>query len=350
MKYTRGQRIVAVLGAVLPLGGWLAGGSVFPACGGSQRGTNALADAAPSPPAPSPDPGSGPVDCSVADAYEMFGLYPGQTAIEDFESGSSTGWYTNNEICYPWTQAQTECAEAGYVCYPGSQATPQCVDSGLIGVWSSCFGTGAVDCADAAAALAPCQAECLSIQPSPSFNADQLPAEAIPNGGRCGSHYALHVEAGPFPNWGGNIGTRFPVPFDATAYDGVAVWMRTAPGFSNAPKITVSDKNTDGQYNMSLAPDAGKQLCDPNPNCQSQSAQGNSNCYNVGCDPFGQYTPMTEDWRLFLLSFDEMRQGGWGRERPNVDLTALLSLQIGYAVGTWDFWLDDIAFYRRKPQ
>jgi hypothetical protein len=340
MKLTRRQRIVAALGATLPVAAWCAGGSVFPACGGSQRAAAPLAEAA----APVADPGSGPVDCSVASPYEM--LMDG-THSENFEFGAATGWYTNNEVCYPWTQAISECAEAGIVCYPGSQATPECIDAGskLPGIWSSCFGTGVLNCADAGAALASCGSECLSIQPSPSFNADQLPAELIPNGGRCGSLYALHVKAGPFFNWGGNLGTRFPLSFDATGYDGIAVWMRTAPGFTNVPRITVSDQFTDSQYNQDLP----VKNCDPNPNCQVQSSQGNANCYNVGCDTFGMYAPLTENWRLFILPFEEMRQGGWGKQRPKLDLSNLLSIQISFPVGTWDFWIDDIAFYRLKP-
>jgi hypothetical protein len=343
MRYRRSQRLFAVLGAILPIAVLCAGGAVAPACGGSQRKVPPLLEAS----APIADPGSGPVDCNVANPYEM--LLDG-THSEDFEFGAATGWYTNNEVCYPWTQATTECAEAGVVCLPGSQATAQCIDAGarLPGVWSSCFGTKPVDCTDAAAALAPCAAECLSIQPSPPFSADQLPAEAIPNGGRCGSRYALHVKAGPFMNWGGNVGTRFPLPFDASGYDGIAVWMRTAPGFTNVPRVAVSDKYTDSQFNQDLQARNLPYSCDPNPNCQVQTAQGNGNCYNVGCDTFGAYAPLIENWRLFVLPFEEMRQGGWGKQRPSIDLTALLSIQINFPVGTWDFWIDDIAFYRLK--
>jgi hypothetical protein len=59
---------------------------------------------------------------------------------------------------------------------------------------------------------------------------------------------------------------------------------------------------------------------------------------------------MTENWKLFVLPFEEMRQGGWGKQRPQPDLTAIVSIQINFTVGTWDFWIDDIAFYRRKAQ
>ena len=340
MKRNLTRSVLASIGAAAPLAAWLlAGGSTTPACGGTTGPKEAVSQ-----PLGVVDPGSGPVDCTVAAPYDM-------KMIEDFEFGAATGWYTNNEVCYPWTQAGTECVDAGVVCYPGSQRqdVPACaIDGGLPGVWSSCYGTGQVDCENMDAALSACKAECLAIQPSPPFLADQLPANLIPNGGRCGSLYALHVQGGPFSNWGGNVGTRFAEPINVTGYDGVAVWMRTAPGFANSPRVTISDPFTDSQMNMYPAPDASA-YCTPNVSCAGQIASGNTNCYNVGCDTFGQYAPLTEDWRLFLLSFDEMRQGGWGKPRPSIDLTQLLSIQISYPVGTWDFWIDDIAFYRQKP-
>ncbi len=333
-------------GAV-PVLAWIAAAVTLPACGGVHRGSAAQADASPLYPAPI-DPGSGPVDCTMADGYEMH-------MIEDFEFGAATGWYTNNEVCYPWTQAAAECADSGVVCYPGSQVQPNasCHDQpegglAMPGVWSSCFGNGQVNCQDPNA-LNACRQECLDIQPSPPFLADQLPASKIPDGGRCGSLYALNIQAGPFANWGGNVGTRFSQPVNATVYDGIAVWMRTGPGYSNSPRITLSDMYTDSQYNMS-PPDGGVAYCNPNPNCAVQTAQGNANCYNVGCDTFGAYSAVIEDWRLFVLPFSEMRQGGWGKMRPFLDLSQLLSIQISYPVGTWDLWVDDIAFYRLKPQ
>ncbi|HEY4015027.1 MAG TPA: hypothetical protein VGM06_16905 [Polyangiaceae bacterium] len=333
------RTVFASIGAASPLLAWLVGGSTTPACGGTS-GTKEPVALVPA----LVDPGSGPVDCTVANPYDM-------TMIEDFEFGAATGWYTNNEVCYPWTQAKIECADAGVVCFPGPDGlhVPACSpDGGLPQVWSSCYGTGQVDCNDIGDAMALCQQECLTMQTSPPFLADQLPASIIPGGGRCGSLYGLHVVAGPFSNWGGNLGTRFPEPVDATSYDGIAVWMRTAPGFANSPRITVSDPFTDSQVNMYPAPDASA-YCQPNVNCASQMAAGNTNCYNIGCDTFGQYAPLTEDWRLFVLSFDDMRQGGWGKQRPSLDLSQILSIQISYPVGTWDFWIDDIAFYRQKP-
>src|ERR1700690_519214 len=90
MRYTRLQRLLAIVGATLPVAGWCVGGSSVPACGGSQRGSPPLPEAAP----PMVDPGSGPVDCSLANPYQF--LVEG-THSENFEFGAATGWYTNNE-------------------------------------------------------------------------------------------------------------------------------------------------------------------------------------------------------------------------------------------------------------
>jgi hypothetical protein len=350
-----GRRILAALGATIPVAAWLVGGSIVPACGGSS-GSSPPTPATVGPP---PDLGGAPPDCTQTDPFEF-------KTIEDFEGfsataryyGAATGWFTNNEVCYPWTQAATECADAGMVCYPGSQASPECLRDGApTPIWSSCFGTGAVDCSNADAALATCQQQCYGIQQSPPFKADPLPAEAIPTGSRCGSYYAMHIKGGPFSNWGGNIGTRFALGdgggmaggLDVSQYEGVSLWMRTAPGYATAAKIALADPHTDSQYNM-YPPDGGTPFCDPNPNCSAQSAQGNMNCFNVGCDKFGQFTPLTEDWRLYLIPFTEMRQGGWGKPWPELDLTQIVSFEVDYTQGTWDFWVDDISFYRRKSQ
>jgi hypothetical protein len=114
-------------------------------------------------------------------------------------------------------------------------------------------------------------------------------------------------------------------------------------------RIAIGDKYTDSQLNM-YPVEAGAQYCDPNPNCQVQTSQGNANCYNVGCDKFGAYTPLDDNWHLFLASFGDLRQGGWGKQRPSLDLTGIASLEVDYPQGSWDFWIDDISFYRRKAQ
>jgi hypothetical protein len=69
-----------------------------------------------------------------------------------------------------------------------------------------------------------------------------------------------------------------------------------------------------------------------------------------GCDKPNAFALLTTDWRFYALPFSEMRQAGWGKKQPYLDLTALMSVQFHFGAGQWDVWIDDVAFYRRKSQ
>lgn len=58
-------------------------------------------------------------------------------------------------------------------------------------------------------------------------------------------------------------------------------------------------------------------------------------------------TVVGPDWQLFALPFSELRQAGWGRSSPALDVAALRSLTLLFPEGVWDIWIDDIAYYRR---
>jgi hypothetical protein len=317
MRLSRGPgRLVA--GGALAVGICAVAAAIAAACGG----TSGYPLAVQTQPA-QVDPGSGPFDCSVSDPYSFY-------MIEDFASGAMTGWYTNNEVCYP--------------CQTG---TDQCLETGTWDVWLG----GAATCS--ASALSSCIAQCLAVQPSPPYSADPMPATLIPNGGRCGSLYALQVLAGPFINWGGSVGRKLIAPcpdgggdegicgFDASSYDGIAVWMRTAPGYANTPRFTVTDKYTDTSYNQLLINQGLTPYCNPNPPAQNPIA---------GCDKFGSYADLTENWQLFLMPFSEMREAGWGRQEPQLDTSGIMSIEIDFAQGSWDFWVSNVAFYRLNSQ
>ena len=198
------------------------------------------------------------------------------------------------------------------------------------------------------------------------------PTSPIPNGGRCGSQYAMHVVGGAFLNWGGSLGRRFASAcpnggigtcgIDVSQYDGVAVWMRAAQGngtspTGNLPRVIVADKYTDTSYNQLLVacggtvtPKAGcpnyllpTNYCDPNPPPVTPSGLSG---YAAGCDKFGSYATLSIDWQLILLPFSEMRQGGWGRQQGQLDTSGIYSIEIDYTQGSWDFWIDDVAFYK----
>ncbi len=321
------RRALERAGTVAPLAGCISAIALAHACGGT-TGTSATAQAE----GQSVDPGSGPVNCAAADQYDF-------VTIEDFESGAATGWYTNNEDCYT---CQT--------------ATNECLDAGSTDVW---VDPSAPYLADCGAPLNECMQQCLAIQPSPSYGSDPLPAAPIPDGGRCGSNFALQVVGGPFVAADGAVGVRFcpgaldggTCGIDASSYDGVAVWMRTAPGFGNDPRVTVTDRYTDSANNklLALGDQAGLTTVPPfcNYNPPPATPSGLSG-YSAGCDKFGSYATIDPDWQLYLFPFAEMRQGGWGRQQAQLDLTGIMSIEIDYAQGSWDFWIDDVAFYRSK--
>lgn len=302
--------LAALAGAVVPLA-VLSVSGIVPACGGTHGAPPTLEQVALPPDTPSP-----PYLCSQSAPYEFY-------MIEDFESGAATDWYTNNEVCY-------EC-QTGH---------DQCSESGTWDVWLD----GDTPCATWS--LATCLEQCLAIQSSPSYGADPLPATLIPNGGRCGSEYAMNLRAGPFVHWGSSIGRRKVTTcpdggqtcgFDASSYDGVALWLRSPPGYANSARVIVSDRNTDTAYNMTLA----QPLCNPSPPSAYPSG---------GCDKFGTYINVTDAWTLYLLPFQEMRQSGWGIHQAALDTTGILGIEVDVAQGTWDMWMDDIAFYRLKGQ
>jgi hypothetical protein len=308
----------AGVGAALSLAA-ISGASIVGACGGTDHGPPAPAAASPL----ATDPGSGPYQCSVEDPYEVH-------VIEDFEgagSGAATGWYTNNEICY-------EC----------QIASDDCIDSGTWDVWLN----GAAECSWPA--IDQCLEQCLAIQPSPSYGVDPLPAARIPDGGRCDSQFAMQVLGGPFVHWGGSLGRRLvdvcpdggqACGFDASSYDGVLLWMRTAPGYTANPRVIVSDRYTDTNNNQALALTPQGAYCDPTPPAAYPSH---------GCDKFGTFVDVSENWTLYVLPFAEMRQAGWGVHEPGIDTSGIMGIEFDFAQGTWDLWIDDVGFYRLKPR
>jgi hypothetical protein len=77
-------------------------------------------------------------------------------------------------------------------------------------------------------------------------------------------------------------------------------------------------------------------------------------CTGGGCyDGHGAYRPLIDQWQTFNVPFCELRQEGWGQPAPFIP-AHLLALhwsakqQPGDAtpVSCFDFWIDDVAFYR----
>jgi hypothetical protein len=142
--------------------------------------------------------------------------------------------------------------------------------------------------------------------------------------------------------YGGGVGTNFfPTPMDVSAWDGISFWGRRGdvPGRELGKTLffAVSDKYTDA-YN-------GRVLFeDRQPFCHETTED-----MSFRCDRFGVGVGLETDWRHYMIPFDRMRQRGYGRIAPELDLTAIIGLNIAFETGDWEFWLDDVAFYREVP-
>jgi hypothetical protein len=251
-------------------------------------------------------------------------------SIEDFELGAAGGWYLSNDVC-------SVCQDFVNRSDAIRNATPT--------------SDTASQLAQLAASLEACRPGCLAATRSPYYFDNPPVAEPIV-GGRCDSRYAMHVAGGPFIDWGGNMGFSFSPALNATSvdvtdptsgetrkgqnYEGITFWGRLGGASGNNLRLEVGEPHTDQNYTGNL----GGPICNPN------TTDDNS---EEGCDKFGAIAQLRGNWQRFFIPFAEMRQGGWGRRAEQFDLTQLLSFSMFYAQGTWDFWIDDLAFYRQRP-
>ena len=65
-------------------------------------------------------------------------------------------------------------------------------------------------------------------------------------------------------------------------------------------------------------------------------------------DPWFSPVRLSEDWQFFRVPFTELRQEGYGKEFPVIDLSAITMVRFTWTVGWVDYWIDDVRFYRRQ--
>jgi hypothetical protein len=258
------------------------------------------------------DPGSGPFNCAVDDAYEHH-------MLDDFELGAAAGtWYANNDIC---EDCQKLAEQRDQMDAPDAGAG----DAGLDGEY-----------AKLETRLAACREACDASQ-SPHIFDKPLPATRIPDEGRCGSQYALHLTTAKLIDWGANIGNNLAPPFDGTEWEGISFWARRAPESRGTVRVELADKHTDGNY----IDEKGS------PPCLLEFERDD---LKLGCDRFGGYALVGPDWEFFKLPFSELRQAGWGVKAPEFDTAGLRTVTFLFPAGSWDIWIDDVTFYRRRAR
>jgi hypothetical protein len=218
-----------------------------------------------------------------------------------------------------------------------------------------------------------------------NLSSQVIMATPIEGSGRCGSHYALLLEAHGHHDWGstfgdyrigGNYAQGVYFPIDVSQYEGVAFWARD-PGYTS---------RYDGPTTKSIA----LNLIDAEGSLGSTTGYGNdydgSPCtqYNfdaaavtsipmnvaTGATPTGSqavaglvlpadacnnafYTvpiTLTDEWQLYTIPFSAFTMPALpNREPKGLDVAHLMSLTISVPKEEQlELWIDDFGFYRTK--
>ena len=261
------------------------------------------------------DPGSGAFSCADDDGFDFL-------MFDSFEFGAALGtWYANNEICEGCQALEDSRSELLEEAADADEDVNEAITDKLDKV---------------VADLEACKTRCRASQ-FPTIYDKPLPAGEIP-GGRCDSKYAFHftVEPAMLVDWGANWGTSISPPQDGSKWEGVSFWARRAPDSRGTLRIEIADRFTDGDYTDE----------DGNANCNAHFTDDTT---ADGCDRFGGFASVGTDWKFFRVPFDDMRQAGWGVSAPYFDTAGLRSLTFLFPAGYWDIWIDDVAFYRQRP-
>jgi hypothetical protein len=208
--------------------------------------------------------------------------------------------------------------------------------------------------------------------PSTPLEAPKCPTDAAPGSG-------LHIVATGLQAFGYSFGFNALDPlqpgepraagqsfFDAEAggWDGLSMWVRKGVGPSASSIFaSVSDRFTEPSPTaVALFPtEEASALLPPN-KCPPASMGGSCFCnFDAAdvnddgapdpllsqCDRFGAGVGIATEWRFFKVPFGKMRQRAYGRPslRSAPD-TKILGLEFGLDGENWDFWIDDLAFYR----
>lgn len=169
-----------------------------------------------------------------------------------------------------------------------------------------------------------------AIQPNGDANAETIP------GGRCGSKLAEHVTGHGFTIWAilsvsmgwGTVdgGGQGLLPNDDSARTGVTFWARIGDTSTDKVRFQISDKYS--------RPEGG--IC----------VDGGT--MDVACyDTFGvALAQLGTDWKQYRIPFSGLSQQHFGLQRPSLDTSSIYTIEFSFNPGsTFDFWLDDIAFY-----
>jgi hypothetical protein len=67
-------------------------------------------------------------------------------------------------------------------------------------------------------------------------------------------------------------------------------------------------------------------------------------------DPWAFPVTVNPDWTFYAIPFTDLHQDGYAKEFGAIDLTAVTMVRFLWGAGWIDFWIDDVRFYRRRPE
>jgi hypothetical protein len=146
-------------------------------------------------------------------------------------------------------------------------------------------------------------------------------------GGRGASTRAIHTYGKGFYLWGAGVGVDFAFDgvsygsFDASAYDGIRFWAR-----SEAPQkllVRIGTRST-------------------------KVADYGGTCAREPCDPHAQLFDVGASWVELSLPFNDIKQIGPHSAEADFLRDELTHLQFMPQTQPFDFWIDDVRFYRDR--
>jgi hypothetical protein len=180
---------------------------------------------------------------------------------------------------------------------------------------------------------------------------------------RCGTSTAgIHVVLRDVLDGGysvqvNNMATAIPNPgglnyFDAREYAGLSFWARIGPGSNSTFFASIKERYTQPGTSALFTSDERDQLLTSGNYCEYNAVEVDDNpgpdATLSQCDAFGKGIGLGREWRFFKVPFAAMRQRAYGRaSRQTVPDQRIFGLEFRVENGPdWDFWLDDVAFYR----
>jgi hypothetical protein len=190
--------------------------------------------------------------------------------------------------------------------------------------------------------------------PASPLEAAKCAADAAPGS-------ALHIVATGLTGYGYTFGfnglNMLPgaggaTYFDASEWDGLSMWVRKGSGPSSSSIFaSVSERFTDPAGASLFPASEADVLLDTGAYCAYDAFDVTGDQVSdpllTQCDRFGVGIGIATEWRFFKVPFARMRQRAYGR--PSTQATPdpkILELDFGLDGPSWDFWIDELSFYR----